>query len=186
MQVTQTLHTALETIRRGGILAYPTEAVFGLGCDPANTHAVQRLLALKQRPADKGLILIAADLAQLSDYLQPLNNELRERVQATWPEPITWLLPVKPEVSPLIRGYHDSLAVRVSTHPVCHELCTQLGHPLISSSANLAEQAPARDLISLQTYFGQQLDCILDLPLGGRDKPSEIRDARTGEIIRPA
>jgi len=186
MVTTQDLDSAVATIRQGGLLAYPTEAVFGLGCDPRDLSAVQRLLAIKTRPAHKGLILIAANLAQLSDYILPLDENLHATVAADWPGPVTWLLPAQPDVSPLVRGNHDTLAVRISAHPVCEDLCVRLGHPLISTSANPSDQAPARDVATLQAYFGQQLDCILDLALGGRDKPSEIRDSRTGETIRPA
>lgn len=178
--------SAIHCIQQGGVLAYPTEAVFGLGCNPADLDAVQRILTLKQRPADKGLILIAADLSQLQPYLLPQDAALQARILPTWPGPVTWLLPVRPEVSALIRGNHDTLAVRVTAHPVCRELCQQLGHPLISTSANLSDQPPARSAQEVWQQFGQQLDCILDAPLGEQDQPTEIRHGLTGEIVRPA
>lgn len=173
-------------MKTGQVFAYPTEAVYGLGCDPADLQAVQRILDLKQRPADKGLILIAANFQQLEPYLLPLDAAVQARVFPTWPGAVTWLLPVRPDVSPLIRGKHDTLAVRVTAHPVCRELCLQLGHPLISTSANLNNQAPARNAAEVAQQFGQQLDAIIDAPLGEQDKPTEIRHGLTGEIVRPA
>lgn len=180
------LQDAIRTIRAGGILAYPTEAVYGLGCNPADLAAVQRILDLKQRPADKGLILMAANFAQLQPWLLPLAEAVQARVLPTWPGPVTWLLPVRAEVSPLIRGHHATLAVRVTAHPVCRELCLQLGHPLISTSANLAGQPPARSAAEVRQQFGSQVDYILDAPLGAQDQPTEIRHGLSGEIVRPA
>lgn len=180
------LADAVRHVRQGGVLAYPTEAVYGLGCDPARLDAVQRILALKQRLADKGLILIAADFTQLEPYLLPLDGQLAKRVFPSWPGPVTWLLPVRPDISPFIRGSHATLAVRVTAHPVCRELCQQLGHPLVSTSANLAGEPPARNAQEVWQQFGEQLSCILDAPVGGQSQPTEIRHGLTGEIVRPA
>lgn len=177
---------AAQAAQQGKVIAYPTEAVFGLGCDPANLDAVQRILDLKQRPAYKGLILIAADLQQLEPWLLPLEPGLLQQVSATWPGAVTWLLPVRSEVSPLIRGEHDTLAVRVTAHPVCRALCAYLGHPLISTSANLNGQEPARTVAEVIQQFDQRLGFILDAPLGGQLQPTQIRDGRTGQVIRPS
>ncbi len=184
--LTSDLFPAIRAVQAGGVIAYPTEAVYGLGCNPADLAAVQRILTLKQRPADKGLILIAADLAQLEPYLLPLDATLQARILPTWPGAVTWLLPVRPEVSPLIRGKHDTLAVRITAHPTCRALCAQLGHPLISTSANVSNQPPARSAAEVHQQFGAQLDAILDAPLGAQHQPTEIRHGLTGEIVRPA
>ena len=175
---------ACQAVQQGKVIAYPTEAVFGLGCDPANLEAVQCVLTLKQRPAHKGLILIAADLRQLAPWLLPLEAALLQKILPTWPGAVTWLLPVRPEVSPLIRGKHDTLAVRVTAHPVCRELCQRLGHPLISTSANLNGQEPARSVTEILQQFDQQLGFVLDAPLGGQLQPTQIRDGRTGQVLR--
>ncbi len=184
--LTRDLSVALHAVQSGGVIAYPTEAVFGLGCNPADLAAVQRILTLKQRAADKGLILIASDLSQLEPYLLPLDATLQARILPTWPGAVTWLLPVRPEVSPLIRGNHDTLAVRISAHPICRALCQQLGHPLISTSANLSDHPPARSAAEVHQQFGAQLDAIVDAPLGDQAQPTEIRHGITGEIVRPA
>ena len=184
MRLSRSVDEAVETVQKGGILAYPTEAVFGLGCNPNHLSAVQRLLGVKQRPAHKGLILLAANINQLNDFVPALDDEIAERVLATWPGPVTWLLPVFDKVSPLVRGNHHTIAVRISDHPVCQQLCQRLGHPLISTSANLTGHAPAQSAIQVKEQMGQQIDLILDKPLGGRQNPSEIRNAFTNEIIR--
>ena len=182
--MTAAFEACIQAVQRGGVIAYPTEAVYGLGCDPAQLAAVQRVLTLKQRPAHKGLILIAADFDQLAPYLLPLDSVTHARVMATWPGAVTWILPAQPHVSPLIRGEHDTLAVRVSAHPTCRALCLRLGHPLISTSANLSTLPPARDVQAVAAQFGTLLDGIVDAPVGGQAQPTEIRQGLTGEIVR--
>lgn len=184
MKISHSLDEAVEVVRNGGILAYPTEAIFGLGCDPRNLSAVQRLLGAKQRPADKGLILLAANINQLSDFVPPLSEEIKERILPGWPGPVTWLLPVYPHISPLVRGNFDKIAVRVSDHPVCQQLCQRLGHPIISTSANITGKPPAKTVLQVSEQLGQQVDMILDKPLGGRSRPSEIRDAISNKTLR--
>lgn len=182
--ITQDITLAVQTVQQGDVIAYPTEAVYGLGCDPRNVTALQRLLAIKQRPAHKGLILIASNFGQLSDFLQPLSTVIKERVQATWPGPVTWILPTRSTVSPLLRGDHETLAVRITDHPACRQLCQKLGHPIVSTSANLSGLSPALSAQEVQQQLGKQVDLIFDAPLGGREQPSEIRDAQTGAILR--
>ena len=182
--MTAAFEACIQAVQRGGVIAYPTEAVYGLGCDPAQLAAVQRVLTLKQRPAHKGLILIAADFDQLAPYLLPLDSVTHARVMATWPGAVTWILPAQPHVSPLIRGEHDTLAVRGSAHPTCRALCLRLGHPLISTSANLSTLPPARDAQAVAAQFGTLLDGIVDAPVGGQAQPTEIRQGLTGEIVR--
>lgn len=178
------LREAVRALRHGGLVAYPTEAVYGLGCAPRDADAVLRLLALKQRPMAKGLILVAADYTQLQPYLLPLAEPLAQQVHASWPGPVTWLLPVPPDVPVWLRGEHDSIAVRVSAHPLVRALCHAFGGPIVSTSANPAGQRPARDALTVQRIFGGNVDCILHGPLGGLGRPTEIRDGRTGRIVR--
>jgi len=178
------LRRAVDALRRGGIVAYPTEAVFGLGCDPLDGHALERLLALKARPAAKGLILIADRFEALEPFLLPLGRNLRRRVAAGWPGPITWLLPARPEVPTLLRGAHDTLAVRVAGHPLAAELCAAFGGALVSTSANPAGRPPARDALTVRRYFGSALDGLLNGPLGDALRPTEIRDGRDGSQVR--
>ncbi len=180
------IRQAARIVHRGGLIAYPTEAVYGLGCDPLNAAAVQRLLALKQRPMDKGLILIAADLDQLRPFLQPLSAEDEATVLATWPGPVTWLLPARAETPRWLRGRHDTLAVRVTDHPLAAALCRRLGHPLVSTSANRSGRQPARSPLDVLRQLNHGIDLILSAPLGKQARPTTIRDLASGRIVRPA
>lgn len=176
---------ALRMLRDGGVIAYPTEAVWGLGCDPMHADAVQRLLALKQRPVEKGLILVAADLAQVQPWLDALPVARREAVLATWPGPVTWLLPDPDQRIPAwIRGHHQSVALRVSAHPQVQALSRAFGGLLVSTSANPAGLPPARTALDVHRYFGEAVDAMVPGETGGLDKPTAIRDALTGETLR--
>lgn len=178
------LREAARVLRNGGLIAYPTEAVYGLGCDPLNPAAVLRLLALKRRPLEKGVILIAAEFTQLLPFIGVLPDALEKKVCATWPGPVTWLLPVDDTVPRWLRGGHDSLAVRVTAHPAAAALCRAFGGAIVSTSANIGGQAPARSPLAVQRIFGRQLGGILHAPLGGLDRPTAIRDGRSGRLVR--
>jgi len=175
---------AARCIRGGGTLAYPTEAVYGLGCDPWDRVAVQRLLAIKRRPGHKGLILIAADFAQLAPFVEPLDAALMQPILATWPGPNTWLLPARAGTPGWLRGRHVTLAVRVTAHPIAAALCTAAGSALVSTSANISHRPPARTHLQVRSALGSQVDLILAGRCGTRARPSSIRDGRTGAVIR--
>jgi L-threonylcarbamoyladenylate synthase len=172
-------------VRAGGVIAYPTEAVWGLGCDPWNVLAVQRLLQLKQREPAKGLILVAARIEQFDFLLDELPELWLDRLVSTWPGPHTWLVPHRQRLPAWITGSHDSVALRVSAHPLVQSLCGVCG-PLVSTSANPAGRPPARSRLRVQQYFANQLDAVLCGALGGRRNPSTIRDLATAEVVRPA
>lgn len=120
-------------VREGGVIAYPTEAVWGLGCDPWNEAAVDRLLALKERPMHKGLIVVADDIEQFNFLLDDLPDIWQERLAGSWPGPNTWLVPHQNRLPEWVTGEHDSVALRVSDHPLVRALCRYTG-PLISTS----------------------------------------------------
>src|SRR5688572_25705866 len=140
MAAVLTLENAARAIRDGGVIAYPTEAVWGLGCDPFDEAAVARLLAIKQRDVAKGLILVAGERAQFDDLLDwsTLPAERLAAVEASWPGPNTWIVPATARVPRWITGAHHGVAVRVSAHPLVAALCGKLGGPLVSTSANRA------------------------------------------------
>jgi L-threonylcarbamoyladenylate synthase len=183
---TADIQQAAQTIRSGGIIAYATEAVFGLGCDPHNRQALEKLLQLKQRSPGKGLILIAANEQQLHPYLAltQISDEMWQRVRATWPGPVTWLLPAATSVPVLLRGEHDTLAVRVSALPQVRALCEVFAGAVVSTSANVSTQPAAKTVDEVVEQFADKLDLILIGDTAGLAKPSEIRDARTGKILR--
>jgi len=178
------IQTAVKFLNDGEIIAYPTEAVYGLGCDPHNLSAINRLLTIKQREWHKGLILIAAEFAQLTPFILPLSSEILQRVQATYPSAITWLLPARPQVSELLRGNSDKIAVRVTAHSQAAALCQAWGGALISTSANVSTQPPATTADQVQQIFGNSIGYILSGKVGTRTRPSEIRDAFTNQVIR--
>jgi L-threonylcarbamoyladenylate synthase len=174
----------VRTLRAGGVVAYPTEAVYGLGCDPFNEQAALRLLAVKGRSPDKGLILIASTFEQLEPLLLPQSEETMAPVLATWPGPITWILPARPRVPAWLTGANDGLAVRVTAHPVAARLCAGFGAPLISTSANASGRPPARNALQARRALGRRVDYVLSGATGGAARPSEIRDGRDGRLLR--
>jgi len=176
---------AASILRQGGIVAYPTEGVWGLGCDPLNPEAVIRLLDMKQRPWQKGLILIAADFAALAPYVEPLSKKVMKLLQTTWPGPVTWILPARAETPNWLRGTHHTLAVRVTAHPQAAALCRRFGGALVSTSANLVDRAPAQRRLQVQRQFGDELDYIVPGATGGLSGPTEIRHGLSGKIMRP-
>jgi L-threonylcarbamoyladenylate synthase len=178
------LRLALEAIASGGVVACPAEAVWGLSCDPWQTSAVERILALKQRPAHKGLIIVAGDIVQVAALLQPLPAALQRKVMLSWPGPNTWLLPHRDLLPPEVTGEHDTVAVRVTAHPVLARLCRAWGGPLISTSANLASCQPPRDYFQVRRYFGDGLDGIVPGAVNRRARPSVIRDVFSDRVLR--
>jgi L-threonylcarbamoyladenylate synthase len=178
------LQAAVSALRRGGVIACPTEAVWGLSCDLNNEGAVARLLALKGRPIAKGLILVAATEEQIEFLLSDLSAQQRQTLAKVWPGPVTWLLPHSGRVPSWICGEHATVAVRVSAHPVVSALCSAWGGPLVSSSANLAGARPAREAFQVRRFFGEGLDYLLPGRIGAAARPTSIRDLCSGQIIR--
>ena len=176
---------AAKRLREGELIAYPTEAVWGIGCDPFNREAVYRLLRLKQRPVGKGLLLVAAGMEQIGKLLTRLSADQIARLRETWPGHTTWLVPDPAGQYPeWIRGEHQAVAIRVSEHPVVMELCIAFGGPIVSTSANLAGEPEFRSVEEVRRQFGADIGCMVEGELGGHDSPSEIRDLVTGERIR--
>lgn len=178
------LRHARDVVWGGGVLAYPTEAVFGLGCDPLAAAAVARILAIKSRDASKGLILIASRIEQLLPFLAPLSKDIRMKLEATWPGPVTWVVPAAVNIPDSLSGGRDTLAVRVTAHPIVRQLCEITGMALVSTSANRSGHPPARNALQVRVLFHKEIDYIVPGDVGGLKKPTEIRDARTGKILR--
>lgn len=177
------LKRATETCRAGGVIAYPTESVYGLGCDPLNYFAVNKILSLKQRPLEKGLILIAAHLEQLKPFTQ-LDQSQIEKILTHQQKPITWLVP-KSDLTPYwISGSHQKVAIRITQHPVAKQLCEYIGHPIVSTSANKSNSPPARTSLKVRIYFGDLIDCVISGRTGLIKNPTEIRDIDSDSVIR--
>ncbi|WP_435372738.1 L-threonylcarbamoyladenylate synthase [Pseudoteredinibacter isoporae] len=168
----------------GGVIAYPTEAVWGLGCDPFEQPAVEKILWLKGRAQAKGLILVAADINQFEPFLAGLSQEQLQLLEDSWPGPHTWLVPVNGYCPEWISGRFDSVALRVSAHPVVSGLCQAFGGPIVSTSANPQGLPPALNAMQAERYFRGSLDGLAPGVVNTQAKPSTIRDLRSGDIIR--
>jgi L-threonylcarbamoyladenylate synthase len=145
---------------------------------------VTRVFELKQRPSGVGVILVAADFAQVSSCIGICPPEAIARAKASWPGPATWIFPRHPSVPDWIVGQHSGIALRVSAHPVVRNLCLAFGGALVSTSANRHNQPPALSMNAVQEAFPEIGDRIVPGALGGLERPTPIRDAITGEILR--
>ncbi len=174
---------AVSRLRSGEVIAYPTEAVYGLGCDPFDLQAVEKLFHVKQRPFEKGVILVAASVEQVVPYVELFNTDWEEEVLQTWPGPVTWVLPAKEGVPDWVTGGRKTVAIRVSDHPVVQALCLAYGQPMVSTSANITSHSPAMSCLEINTVFKEKVPCVEGC-LGGLDNPTQIREAKTGKLLR--
>lgn len=177
------LSAAAHTVASGGVIAYPTEGVFGLGCNPSDEKAVTALINLKDRASDKGLIIIAASREQLAPFIKPVGNNIESQLKRSWPGPVTWILPASTTVSEYVTGGRSTIAARVTAHAAAAELCNACGHALVSTSANLSGQAPCIDADQVAATF-QHLGYIVDLPVGNLQGPTPIFDGVSGKQLR--
>jgi L-threonylcarbamoyladenylate synthase len=171
-------------LRRGGIIAYPTESCYGLGCDPRNPRALQRLIRLKGRSTARGMLLIADRFKRLKPFVRPLHAADLARMQHSWPGPVTWVVPASAACPPLLTGGRPTIAVRVTAHPVAAQLCRSLGMALVSTSANKSGKKPAKTAAECRRIFGARVRVIAGR-IGRRRRPSTLIDLATGNILRP-
>jgi L-threonylcarbamoyladenylate synthase len=171
-------------LRRGGLIAYPTESCYGLGCDPRNQHALKRLIRLKGRSAAKGLLLIAYRFKQFTPFICPLSAADQTKMQRNWPGPVTWVVPASPACSPLLTGGRPTIALRVTAHPLAARLCRELGMALVSTSANKSGKKPAQTAAQCRRIFGSRVR-VIDGLIGTRRRPSTLIDLATGTTLRP-
>ena len=174
---------AARVLQAGGVVAYPTESVYGFGCDPLDYPAVLRILDCKQREESMGLILLGADFRQIAPFIDPSDEQLA-RMQAEWPGPVTWVCPASGAAPPWVTGGRDTVAVRVTDHPDAAALCREAGMAIVSTSANRSGRPAARSATRIRRLFGREVDYVLAGSVGGRLRPSEIRDAATGRVLR--
>lgn len=182
MKIITQIKEARNLLKKGKLLAYPTEAIYGLGCDPFNQQAVEKLLALKKRSIAKGFIILIADWPQLVPLIGPVPDEVLEQVRRTWPGPVTWVFPKASTIPDWLSGEHPSIAIRMTSHSIAKELC--IDGPLISTSANVSGLVPAMDIASVREQFPAGVDGLVSGPLGGLSQPSAIFDALSGNRIR--
>lgn len=175
-----------QALTEGAVICYPTEAIFGLGCDPDNHDAVLKLLQLKGRPQSKGLILVADNYSQCLPYVEDTKIPLHKRAEifSSWPGAVTWLLPAKDSTPSWLTGGRQTIAIRVTAHPVVKHICRAFAKPIVSTSANFSGEVPVTSLSQAQALFADQVDYYVDGPLGSHSSPSVIKDAMTGKVIR--
>ncbi|WKD49886.1 L-threonylcarbamoyladenylate synthase [Microbulbifer spongiae] len=176
---------AARTLAAGGVIAHPTESVWGLACDPYNLQAVKRLLRLKRRPLEKGLILVSGEMDSFGNFLAALSDDQRRQLRDTWPGPVTWLVPHFNRIPYWICGAHASVALRCTSHPFTAALTHAFGGAIVSTSANPMGCQPARQKYQVLRYFGDALDFVGGGATGGHSAPSEIRDLLSGRVMRP-
>lgn len=174
-------------LKQGGLVAYPTRAVFGLGCDPLHWRALRALLRMKRRPASKGLIVVADQERRLWPFMASEYGGLREHCRVRWPGPHTWLVPARPRLPGLLRGRsgpgHPRVALRHDDYPALVKLCRRVGMALVSTSANRSGQRPLITARGCQQRFGSRVRVI-----AGRcqrhGKPSTVADLLSGRVLR--
>lgn len=181
------LRRAVSALKQGGVVTHPTEGVWGLACNPLDAAAVQRLLAIKGRSQRQGLILIAHDFDALIPYLAPealLSDWLTSKVLPTWPGPVTWILPAASWLPGWVTGGRNTVAVRVTAHPVAAALCAAYGDVLVSTSANRSGKPAALSSTSVRNRLGKQVDYLLSGELQTPGRASEIREGHSGKLLR--
>lgn len=178
------INAACNAIAAGGVIAYPTEGVFGLGCDPLNEDAIANLLALKGRDADKGFILLAANRSQLQPFIATPDERLQLKLEQSWPGPVTWILPCSDTAPASVTGNKSNIATRVTDHQIARELCFSANTAVISTSANLSGQPACTTAAQVQSVFGDKLSYILDYEVGNLKGPTPIFDGLTGDQLR--
>jgi L-threonylcarbamoyladenylate synthase len=182
------MHSAIQTAVRflsaGQVIAYPTEAMYGLGCDIRHEAALARIIQMKNRPENHGLIVVAANWQQVKALTQPIPDTRYEAIFHSWPGHTTWVFPAADEVSPRITGSHRSIAIRISQHPLIQALCTEFGHPIVSTSANKHHEPAALNYAQVEKSLGKEVDYIMPGEIGQAQHASHIIDALTGKLYR--
>lgn len=178
---TDNIQLAVDALRSGAVIAYPTEAVYGMGCDPFNATAVAKIRTLKNRAASKGLILIASDWQQVQHFVDTTRIE---NIMNDWPGPVTKVFPATKQAPHAVCAQNNSIAIRLTDHPIAKNLCQMFGSAIISTSANTEGQLPAKTQSEVAHYFSSEIEIIIDAPVGNLDSPTQIIDAITGEVYR--
>jgi L-threonylcarbamoyladenylate synthase len=174
---------AISCLKSGGIIAYPTEAVYGIGCDPYNKDSVKKITQIKKRESRKSYILVASELSQLSNLINI--NSLSEEVLNSWPGHNTWLIKPKKNIpSWLMDNENGLIAIRVSSHPEIVKLCQFFKNPIISTSANISGNKILKNHHDVERILGSYLDYLVLGNVGEHPEPSIIKDMKTGKVIR--
>ncbi len=178
------IRKAIQVVNQGGVICYPTESVYGLGCNPFDLEAVLRLLEIKTRSINKGLLLVADNLTQLKPYIDINDKLIVSKLTQSGHQPLTWIVPCRVTTPSWLTGQHESIAVRISHHPIVKQLCSEFNAALVSTSANISGQSSTRRSWMVRARFANKVDYYVPGAVGGFAKESEIRNILTDEVIR--
>ncbi|MEE3003380.1 MAG: L-threonylcarbamoyladenylate synthase [Pseudomonadota bacterium] len=178
------IEKAILALQREQVIAYPTESMYGLGCDIYSQDALLRIIKLKKRDASKGLIVVAANWQQVENLTEKLPESDYREIFNTWPGATTWVFPAKSEVPQLVTGSKKTIAIRISSNPFVQELCKGFKGPIISTSANIQGHPPAISMQETFAVFGNKIDCYVPGKIGENKKASKIIDAQTKIVLR--
>ncbi|MEC7885498.1 MAG: L-threonylcarbamoyladenylate synthase [Pseudomonadota bacterium] len=171
-------------IVKGKIVAYPTESVFGIGCDPENEKSINKIIAIKNRSKQKGLIIIADEVKKLSKFIHKDYLDLFIKKSDIESKPTTWIVPSSKHVLNLVKGEDSSVALRITQHPIASRICKYSNKAIISTSANISSKTPAKNSNEILMQFGEEIDIIVDGRVGDSIKPTQIVDLITNKVIR--
>ena len=177
------LNRFAHAVSQGAVFGYPTDTIWGFGCHPLIASSVARILQIKNRRADKGLILLSSKLEYCAAYVG-LDYEQLEPVTTATDRPTTWLIPASENCPVWIRGNHPTVAIRISNHPLLDFLCNRLKAPIVSTSANRSSKATVRNALQMRKQFGDELDFIVNGFTTGSNRPSEIKSLLDGTTLR--
>jgi L-threonylcarbamoyladenylate synthase len=171
---------ASEIIKNGGNAIYPTEGIYGIGCDPFNKSSVENIFDIKGRDLTKNFIILASNIKYLKRIID--NNLFKNKalIDGSF---TTWVVPTNKDC-PLWLSANKSIAIRITNHPVVDELCENIGGPVISTSANCSNQKYTDNITAIENIFDGKIDCIVKGQLGNEKKSSMIKDILTNKILR--
>jgi tRNA threonylcarbamoyl adenosine modification protein (Sua5/YciO/YrdC/YwlC family) len=151
----------VEVLTSGGLIGYPTDTGYALGCDLYNLKGISKLYQIKRRPLSKPFSFICADLKNISEYAQ-VGNYAYKTMKRLLPGPFTFILEASRQVPKILQTKRHTVGIRVPDHPICLELVETLGHPIISTGANLPDQPPESDPYEIAEKFKGHLDLVID------------------------
>ena len=155
------LDKAFAALDNGGVVVFPTDTLYGLGADVFSLPALQRIFAIKGRPAELALPVLVAGLDQVESVALPMSNQAQELAERFWPGPLTLVMRRSPELPDLVTGGADTVAVRMPAHRIPLALARRLGRPITGTSANLSGQPDLLDLDSIENQLGNLVDYII-------------------------
>ncbi len=173
----------VECLKNGGVIIYPTDTIYGIGCDIFQHRAIERICQIKQvDPAKAQLSFICRDLSNLSDYTKSIDTPLYRVLKNHLPGPYTFILPASKQVPKILQSKKHTIGLRVPDNPVCQAILTELGHPILSASlpGNMVEEYTDPEII--HDRFAHLVDYVIDSGTGGM-VPSTIVDCTSGEWV---